>query len=159
MAPPFDRKNDKDDSTFELKRIADALWQLVFLERKELQNHVVDFILTQQRGDTFMAINGTVAGATSNFQISMVPATNFIPLPSPPTVTVDDPNVTLGPVDPASLQFSATVASTDTGASYNLTVSGTNDKGTAISHVFNVPIIAAPPVLTSVTDFDLSQLS
>lgn len=144
----------------ELKRIADALWELVFLERKELRNSTVDFTLLQQRGDTFMPINGTVVGATSTFQIGFVPATNFIPLSAGPTVTVDDTNVTLGPVDPTSLQFTATVASTDTGASYNLTVSGTNDKGAAVTHTFSVPILPTPPPPpTSITDFSLNQLS
>jgi hypothetical protein len=151
---------DDKKETHELKRIADALWELVYLERRETRNHIVDFTLTQLRGDTFMAINGTVVGTTSTFQISFVPATNFIPLPSPPTVTVDDTNVTLGAVDPVTLQFTATVASTDTGASYNLTVAGTNDKRAALSHVFNVPILPTPPPPpTSVSDFDLSQLS
>jgi hypothetical protein len=150
---------DDKKETHELKRIADALWELVYLERKEARNHIVDFTLTQLRGDTFMAINGVVVGTVGTFQISFVPATNFIPLPSLETITVDDPNVTLSAVD-ANNQFTATVASTDTSASFNVTVAGTNDKGAALTHVFNVPILPTPPPPpTSITDFDLAQLS
>jgi len=142
-----------------LKRIAEALWELVFLERKELRNSVVDFKLSQIRGDIAMPINGTVVGGTSTFQIGFVPATNFIPLSAGPTVTVDDALVNLTPVD-ASNTFTATVASTDAQSSFNLTVNGTNDKGAAITHTFNVPVLPAPPPPpTSITDFSLSQLS
>jgi hypothetical protein len=144
----------------QVKRCADALWELVNLERDELRQHVVGFTLAQLRGDEFMPISGTVVGTTSTFQISFVPATNFIPLPTPPTVSVDDTNVTLSAVDPTAFTFTATVASTDTAASYNLTVAGVNDQGTALTHSFSVPILPTPPPPpTSITDFDLNQLS
>src|SRR5271170_6370481 len=106
-------------------------------------------------------INGTVVGASSTFQIGFVPATNFVPLASGPTVTVDDTNVTLSPVSTdGQFTFTAAVAAGDTGASYNLTIAGTNDKGVAISHTFNVPILPTPPPpATSITDFSLNQLS
>jgi len=145
----------------QLKRIADYLQELVFLEREELREHIVDFRLSQLRGDTFiMAIVGVVVGAVGTFQISFVPATNFIPLSAGPAVAVDDANVTLSAVDPTTLQFTAIVASTDTAASFNLTVTGTNDQGVALTHSFNVPVLPTPPPPpTSVTDFDLSQLS
>jgi hypothetical protein len=148
------------DEVKQLKRIAAALEELVRLERDELRDSVVDFTLSQLRGDTFMSIAGVVVGATGTFQISFVPATNFIPLPSPPTVSVDDTNVTLSAVDPTAFTFSATVSSTDTGASFNITVAGVNDKGASLSHVFNIPILPAPPPPpTSVTDFGLDQTS
>jgi len=102
-------------------------------------------------------ITGTVPGATSTFNITMVPATNFVPLQSGPSVSVDDPKVTLTQPD-ANNNFSATVDPTETpGGSYNLTVSGVNGAGVAISHVFNVPIIAPPA--QQVTDFGLNQIS
>lgn len=151
--------SDKEEVK-QLKRIAAALEELVFLEREELREHVIGVTLTQLRGDAFMPISGTVVGATSTFNIGMVPATNFIPLPTPPTVTVDDTNVTLGPVDPTSFNFTATVASTDTGTVYNLTVAWTNDKGVSGTHAFAVPILPTPPPPpTSVTDVTLNQLS
>lgn len=103
-----------------------------------------------------MPINGVQAGATGTFQIGFVPP-NGVPLPTPPTVTVDDTLVTLGPVSTDGLfTFTASVAATDTAASFNVTVSGINAVGTAISHTFNVPIIAAPP--PQITDFTLNQL-
>jgi hypothetical protein len=135
----------------ELERIAHTLNQLVSI------NQVTDFELFQIIQGESMAINGTQQGSTSTFAIGLVPATNFVPLTSGPVVSVDDTLVTLGPVDPKTLQFTASVAATDTGASYNLTISGVNGAGTAISHVFNVPILAAAPV--QVTDFSLNQVS
>jgi hypothetical protein len=116
-----------------------------------------DFTLSQLQGDSFMAINGVAVGATGTFQIGFVPP-NGVPLPTPPTVTVDDTNVTLSPVSTdGQFTFTAAVAATDTGASFNLTIAGTNAAGTALSHVFNVPIIQAPP--PQITDFSLNQLS
>ncbi len=136
----------------QLGRIADIL-------ESALSSEVTDFQLSQLQGDSAMAITGTVVGTTSTFNIGLVPATNFVPLTSGPSVTVDDPNVTLTPVD-ASNDFTASVAATDTGASYNLTISGVNGAGTAITHTFNIPILpAAPPPPVQVTDFSLNQLS
>jgi hypothetical protein len=118
---------------------------------------ITDFTLSQFQGDSFMAINGVAVGATGTFQIGFVPP-NGVPLPAPPTVAVDDPNVTLGPVSTdGQFTFTAAVSATDTGASFNVTVAGTNAAGTALSHVFNVPIIQAPP--PQITDFSLNQLS
>jgi hypothetical protein len=104
-----------------------------------------------------MSINGVALGGTGTFEIGLVPATNFVPLQSGPTVAVDDTKVTLGPVDPNTLQFTAAVDASDTNTSFNLTVAGVNGAGTAISHVFNVPILPMPP--QQVTDFSLNQLS
>ena len=123
---------------------------------KSVPSSVTDFTLSQLKGATAMAINGTIAGAVSTFQIGFVPATNFIPLTAGPAVAVDDPSVTLSAVA-ADGTFTATTVATDTAASYNLTVTGTNDKGVALTHTFNVPFIVAPPV--SVTDFSLNQVS
>jgi hypothetical protein len=128
---------------------------LSILQSEEVQ--ITDFKLSQLQGASFMAILGTQVGATSTFQIGFVPP-GGVPLPTPPTVMVDDPLVTLGPVSTdGQFTFTAAVAATDTGASYNLTVAGTNAAGTALSHVFNVPILSAPPV--QITDFTLNQLS
>jgi hypothetical protein len=128
--------------------------------RHRRRHQITDFTLRQihkrrRRGEPAM-INGTSLGATSSFQIGLVPATNFIPLQSGPTVTCDDPNVVLTPPGP-DLKFTATVLATDTGASYNLTIAGTNGKGDAVTHTFNIPILPAPP--QQVTDFSLDQLS
>jgi hypothetical protein len=134
-----------------------ALNILLVEESEEEAKQVTDFTLSQIKGD--MAINGTVLGATSSFTIGFVPATNFVPLTSGPTVTVDDTNVTLTPVD-ATNSFTASVAASDTGTSYNLTVTGVNGAGAAVTHTFNVPILPLPPPPpTQITDFSLNQNS
>ena len=118
---------------------------------------VTDFKLFQRKGDFITMITGVQAGATGTFQIGFVPP-NGVPLTAGPTVTVDDSNVTLGPVSTdGNFTFTAAVAASDTGTSFNVTVTGTNGAGVALSHTFNVPIIAAPP--PQITDFTLSQLS
>ena len=55
--------SDKEEVK-QLKRIANALEELVFLEREELREHIVGFTLNQLRGDTYMPISGVVVGAT-----------------------------------------------------------------------------------------------
>ena len=118
---------------------------------------VTDFQLFQRIGDFVTMITGVQAGATGTFQIGFVPP-NGVPLTSGPTVTVDDTLVTVGPVSTDGLfTFTAAVAATDVAASFNVTVSGVNGAGTAISHTFNVPILAAPK--PQITDFSLNQLS
>jgi hypothetical protein len=120
-----------------------------------------DFTLYQILGGQTVAINGTVLGTTSTFQIGYVPATNFIPLQSGPTVSVDDTaDVTLGPIDPGTLTFTAAVSATATATSYILTISGVNDAGAPVAHSFNVPILPTPPPpAQSITDFSLNQIS
>jgi hypothetical protein len=100
-------------------------------------------------------ITGTVPGATSAFQVTMVPASNFVPLQSGPVVTVDNPKVTLSALD-ANNKFTATVDPSETpGDSYNLTINGVNGAGVEIQHVFNIPIITPPA--QQVTDFGLGS--
>jgi hypothetical protein len=145
---------------FELNRIANELrWIRIILQRiyrlELLEDQIYDFTLKQIGGSEM--ITGVLPGATGTFQIGFVPP-NGVPLPSPPVVSVDDPKVTLGPVDTSTFQFTASVASDDTSASFNLTVSGTNAAGTAITHTFNVPVLAPPPP-PQITDFTLDQVS
>ena len=127
------------------------------LEILERAFAITDFQLFQRKGDFVTMITGVAVGATGTFQIGFVPPSG-VPLPSPPTVAVDDPSVTLGSVSTDGLStFTAAVGAGDTGASFNVTVSGTNAVGTSLSHTFNVPILSAPPV--QITDFTLNQLS
>lgn len=142
------------------KYSVETLELILCILKKDSEQSISAFTLQQQtsQGD-FMSINGTVVGTTSTFQIGFVPATNFIPLKSGPSVTVDDTLVTLTAPDSTGT-FTASVAATDTGASYNLTVTGVNDQGATITHVFNVPILPTPPPPpVSITDFSLNQLS
>jgi hypothetical protein len=136
-----------------LERILEELRRI----RRFFTEQVKDFTLEQIEGRCAMAITGVQLGATGTFQIGFVPP-NGVPLTSGPTVSVDDTNVTLGPVGtPGPNQFTASVPTTDTGASFNLTISGVNGAGTTITHTFNVPILPATPV--QITDFSLDQLS
>lgn len=139
----------------DITRIANAVEKLV-------PSEVTDFVLYQlsPTGEKQM-INGTVVGTTSTFQIGFVPATNFVPLTTGPTVSVDDTLVTLSPVSTdGNFTFTAAVAASDTGASYNLTILGVNGAGAAVTHTFNVPILPTPPPpATQITDFSLNQLS
>jgi hypothetical protein len=118
---------------------------------------VRDFELFQIIGDQIMAITGVQVGGTGTFQISFVPP-NGVPLSSGPTVAADDPLVTLSAVS-STFQFTASVGAGDAGTSFNVTVSGMNGATppVALSHVFNVPILAAPPL--QITDFGLDQIS
>lgn len=144
-----------------LERIAHELHEIAHLLRKLVGKHaeVTDFTLSQIKGASKMPITGTVVGTTSTFNIGFVPATNFVPLSSGPTVTVDDTLVTLGAVD-ASNNFTAAVDASDTAASYNVTVTGVNGAGATITHTFNIPILPTPPPPpTQITDFSLSQVS
>jgi hypothetical protein len=144
-----------EDVVRELKEIAHLLRRLVGKQAEQ----VTDVTLSQIIQGDSMAITGTVVGTTSTFQIGLVPATNFVPLTSGPTVAVDDPLVTLTPVD-ASNDFTASVAATDTGASYNLTISWVNGAGVAGTHAFSIPILPTPPPPpVQVTDVSLNQLS
>ena len=138
----------------EIKRIANAVEKLV-------PNEVTDFTLNQIIEGEAMAINGTILGQTSEFQIGLVPATGAVPLTSGPTVSVDDTNVTLSAVGTDAsgnlLTFTAATVVSDTATSYNLTITGVNGAGATITHVFNVPLLPQP--VTQVTDFSLNQLS
>jgi len=130
---------------------------LEFLTQETPETSVVDFRLQQFKGESPVAINGIVAGTQAKFAIGFVPATNFVPLQSGPTVAVDDPLVVLGAVD-SSNNFTAD--STSAAASCNITVNGVNDQGATITHSFNIPLLPAPPPPpVSVTDFSLSQVN
>jgi hypothetical protein len=129
------------------------------------RHHVISFSLFQvkfhHRKDRLEMITGTVVGTSSLFQAVPVPASNFIPLQSGPQFAVDDTLVTLSASpDGDPFKIVAAVDASDTGASYNITVSGVNDKGVAVTHQFNIPILPTPPPPpTSITDFSLNQLS
>src|SRR5438132_3570697 len=66
---------------------------------------VTDFELFQRKGDFKTMITGVKVGATGTFQVGLVPP-NGVPLASGPAVSVDDANVTLGPID-GNLVFTA----------------------------------------------------
>src|ERR1700730_8498616 len=97
------------------------------------------FTISQiDNGGIIMAITGVVAGASGTFQYSLLPAGSLgLKAGTVATFSADDPSVTLGPSPDGDVtKVVASVPATDTGASFNLTVSGTNTAGTAISSVF-----------------------
>jgi len=116
------------------------------------------FKLSQLQNGGFMAITGVTAGGSGTFQETPAPAGSLgLQAGSVPTYSVDDPAVTLGPSPDGDVtKVVASVPATDTGASFNLTVSGTNTAGSAISSVFNIPIL--PAAATVSTGFTLNQL-
>ena len=143
----------------QLERIATALEDIA----KTMKLHsVVNFKLKQIQKRKNQMINGVVPGTTETFEIEYVPTSNFIPLSAGPSVASDDPSAVLGPVavDPVSgwPRFDASLAADATGDSFNVTVAGTNDKGTELSRIFTIPIVGAPPNPVSVTDFTLNQV-
>lgn len=147
--------HDRDGEEFRLRSIERSLERIESLLRELLRKQITGFRLFQLKGDLEMPITGINVGSSGAFQIGLVPP-NGVPLQSGPTVTTDDATVSLGAVD-TNLQFTASVPASDTAVSFNITVSGVNGAGVAISHVFNVPIIQAPPA--QVSDFSLNQLS
>jgi hypothetical protein len=153
----------------DLHSIAESLRHLVSIQ---LHLHAASgFKIQQLSGGTIMAklkasfpgpVVGTPVGGTSTFGFTPEGADGnpgLLQAGNVPTITVDDSNVTLvASADGSSVQ--ATVAASDTGSSYNLTVSGINSLGVAISTVFNVPILpAAPPPEQPATQFGIEQLS
>jgi hypothetical protein len=147
-----DLKADKE----ELKRLAKLEKEVEKLEHKKPHKQQIrDFRLKQLKEKSEMAITGVQVGGSGQFQIGFVPP-NGVPLQSGPTVSSDDPLVVLSAVD-ANDQFTAAADATATAASFNVTVAGVNGAGTALSHVFNVPLIAAPP--PQITDFSLYQVA
>lgn len=145
------------DEVHQLRRIANELEELNCLVRQFLIHQVTGFRLFQIIGGKEMPISGIQAGSTGTFQIGFVPP-NGVPLQSGPTVSSDDPLVTLGPVSTdGTFTFTASVDASDANTSFNITVAGVNGAGAALTHSFNVPIIAAPP--PQITDFTLNQIS
>jgi hypothetical protein len=137
------------------------LWLGGYRKRKRHHHEVRDFWLFQihkKRGRKRGMITGTIAGSSSTFKIGFVPATNFVPLQEGPEIAADDPKVTLSAVDNDNM-FTASIAADDTAVSYNLTVTGVNGAGVAITHTFNVPILPPPPPPSvQITDFSLDQV-
>ena len=109
-----------------------------------------------QQGASHMAITGIVLGATGTFTGTPVPPGSALQAGSIPTWSADDPLVTLTPaVD--GLSVAAATSATDTAASFNLTQSGVNSAGAAISSTANVPLLPVPVV--PATGFDIEQTS
>jgi hypothetical protein len=129
------------------------------------------FLIKQKRGHMRTRLGalvpGTVPGTTSGFAQAPLQADGTpgaLQAGSIPVWSCDDPNVVLvpsadGSTCTASLPLSDTQGSAPAGSpgSYNLTVSGVNSAGNAISTPFNVPILPIPE--GPATQFGISQTS
>ncbi len=101
-----------------------------------------------------LAITGIVLGATGTFTETPTPAGGALQAGNIPAWTSDDPNTSLTPSADGSSVNVATSA-TDTATSFNLTVSGVNSAGVAISSSVNVPLLPAAAV--PATGFTINQ--
>jgi len=126
--------------------------------------------LTQTSGGNMAGLLSIIAGQTGTFVRSNLPAgSGGLATGTVPSYSVDDPAVNLGPdpSDPSNTdKFSAAVPASDTGASFNITVTITpaadasGSPGAQVQNVFNVTINPAPPPpFVPTTGSDLTQTS
>ena len=102
-------------------------------------------------------IKGIVLGAVGQFTGVPTPAGGLTS--GTPAWSADDPNVVLTPSADGSA-VAAQTSATDTAASFNLTQSGKDGNGNAISSSVNVPLLAVtPPPPVQATGFDIKQIS
>jgi hypothetical protein len=116
---------------------------------------VHSFNLSQvQQGGALMPITGVPVGGSGTFQETPDPPGST--LVGAPSFSSDHPEVVLSPA-PDPTMIIATASSTAVpGATFNLTVSGTNTLNAPISTVFSIPII---PAVVVATGFTLNQIS
>jgi hypothetical protein len=137
-----------------------AVDTLLLLKLVALLRHVAaqwaDGFDIRQEGYANMPITGIVVGATGVFTETPTPAGSALQTGNVPAWTADDTTVSLVPsADGTSV--SATVPSGHAPTSFNLTCSGVNSAGAAISTTVAVPIL--PPPVTPATGFDINQTS
>ena len=142
-----------DDTRHDLASIAFSLREIVALLRSLVVQPIASGFKITQMGAPMGVINGIVVGGTGTFVETVLPAGATA---TAITWSADDPLVTLTPSADGTSVSAATQA-TDTAPSFNLTVSGTNSAGAAISTTVNVPLLAAPPPVA--TGFDVTQTS
>ena len=102
-----------------------------------------------------MPITGIQVGGSGVFQALTVPS-NAVPFQSVAFVS-SDPLVTLTQDPTDQTKVTAAVDASDTAASFQLTVNAVNGVGAPLTHVFTIPLTAAPP--PQAVDIDLNQLS
>ena len=148
------------DYSRELKAIAHYLKEIsesqhkiaVCLCKLVLPSPATGFKINQRGGD--MAINGIPVGGMGTFMEVPDPPGSSLQPGNIPVWTSDDPLTSLTPsADGTSVNVA--VSSSDTAASFNLTVSGVSSNGNAISSSVNVPIL--PAVVVPATGFVISQ--
>jgi hypothetical protein len=145
----------------DIHEIRESLAELARLFRQFVLHPAEGFIITQLSGGTTMArfgqtINGIAVGATGVFQETPTPAGGALQAGNVPVWTADDATLGLTPSTDGT-QVAVSVPSTSTSTSFNLTCSGVNSVGAAISTTVAVPIL--PAVAVPATGFDINQLS
>ena len=140
--------------------------RLVALEAR-LSGAAVEFKITQQ-GESMGAITGTAIGGQSVFAVAPLQADGVsagtLQAGNIPQWSSKDANVTITPSADGT-QATVALSAAETATTYDLTVSGVNSDGNAISTTFTIPVLAAvvtpppPPPDTAATQFGLSQLS
>lgn len=108
----------------------------------------------KQIGGSGMAITGIVLGQTGTFTETPDPSGSSLQPGNIPQWSADDPNVSLTATADGTAVNVATSTS-DTATSFNLTVSGVNSAGAAISTTVNVPLL--PPAQVPAQGFVINQ--
>lgn len=132
-----------------LDRIADLLERFLFPAARGFQ-------ILQTIGGINVAITGIVLAATGVFAETLTPVGGALQAGSIPKWSADDPMVSLTPSADGTSCAVATSAA-DTATSFNLTVSGVNSAGAAISSSVNVPLL--PVAAVPATGFSINQTS
>ena len=132
-----------------------------------LSGAATQFNLTQQ-GESMGAITGTAIGGTSVFAAAPLQAdgtsAGTLQAGNIPQWSSKDANVTIT-ASADGTQATVALSAAETATTYDLTVSGVNSDGNAISTTFTIPVLAAvvtpppPPPDTAAPQFGLSQLS
>lgn len=155
------------DEIFILQKLTQMQKVLAAIEAR-LSGAAVGFKITQQQGDTMGAIVGTPIGGQSVFAVAPLQADGVsagtLQAGNIPAWSSTDANVTITPSADGT-QATVALAAAEAAATYDLTVSGVNSDGNAISTTFTIPVLPAqvtpppPPPDTAATQFGLSQLS
>ena len=115
-----------------------------------------DGFVIRQGGYADMPITGIVVGATGVFTETPTPPGSALQTGSVPSWSADDATIVLTPAADGT-SVSAAVPAGHAPTSFNLTCSGVNSAGAAISTTVAVPIL--PPPVTPATGFDINQTS
>lgn len=113
-----------------------------------------DLDLTQE--NTMGVITGIAPGATATFALSTLPAGSLLQAGSVPSYTSDNSTDVSALVPSADgFSFSVSGAATFVATSFNVTASAVSLDGTALTKVFNIPLLA--PAGVPASDLDLTQ--
>lgn len=162
------RKNrDEREERKQLDRIEHKLDKDIALDKQILAgqgggNKAAQSLQLSQIGGNMGVITGIKAGATGSFALSTLPAGSLLQAGSIPSYASDNEvDVSALSVAADGMSFSVSAAPNFTAgvASFNVTAKAVSLDGTALSKVFNIPLIPAVVVGVPATDLDLNQTS